>query len=331
MIIYRNTSTDPYFNMAAEQYLLDTAASPCAMLWRNSRAVVIGKNQNAEEQIDLAFCKAHGIVPVRRLTGGGAVFHDLGNVNFTFIAIGDAKKLDFAAFSKPITDALAKLGVKCRLSGRNDIVVDTEDGERKISGEAQCVYEAGGTKKVLHHGTLLFSADMSLLSGALLTDPEKMVSKGVKSVASRVVNIKDLIDTDLDVSGFLAFLEQSLAEEWGADPVGFSEADAAAVRKLADEKYATDGWLFGRYTRSASVKRKRFPFGTVEAALETSGGVIADIRFTGDFFGVKDVSLLSRSLIGTRLDEAGLAQALSCVGDYIHGARPGDITDLLLS
>ena len=331
MKLYRNTSTEPYFNMAAEQYLLDTEKSPCTMLWRNEKAVVIGKNQNAEEQIDLGFCRRNGISPVRRLTGGGAVFHDLGNVNFTFITPDDTKRLDFAAFSKPVIDSLSLLGVASRLSGRNDIVVDTDGGERKISGEAQCVYEAQGIKKVLHHGTLLFSADMSLLSGALRTDPAKMLSKGVKSVSSRVVNIKELLSCDLDVGEFLGFLEKCLSEHFGAAPVEFTAEEKAAIKRLADEKYSTGEWLFGRFAKSGITKRRRFDFGTVEAGLTLVSGVIESVVFSGDFFGAKDVSGLSEKLRGRPLTEDGIYPALETAGEYIHGATAKDIADLLLA
>lgn len=328
MILYENDSTDAYFNMAAEQYLLDTAGSPCAMLWRNGKAVVIGKNQNAAEQLDLRFCRENGITPVRRLTGGGAVFHDLGNVNFTFIVPDDSKKLDFAAFSRPVIGSLERLGLKCRLSGRNDIVADTADGERKISGEAQCVYEAGGTKKVLHHGTLLFSADLSLLAGALRADPAKMLSKGIRSVSSRVANVKDLIATDLDADGFLDYLKTDLAARTGAERRFFTDGEKAAIQKLADTKYASDEWLFGRFGRGG--KSRRFPFGTVGAEISEKDGAIESLRFTGDFFGAKDADVLAASLAGTRLSEQELMRALAHVGEYIHGATAADITRLLL-
>ena len=330
MILYRNTSFEPYFNMAAEQFLLDTVDSPCAMLWRNDKAVVIGKNQNAEEQLDLGFCRKNGITPVRRLTGGGAVFHDRGNINFTFITPDDTKKLDFTAFSAPIISALTRLGVSCRLSGRNDIVADTADGERKISGEAQCVYEANGVKKVLHHGTLLFSADLSLLAGALRADPEKMRSKGVRSVVSRVANISGLIDEKLDADGFLTYLENILSEELGAVVRGFTDDEKEKIRRLADEKYSTEEWLFGRFGRSGEIKRRRFPFGTVEAALTVEDGRLADVRFSGDFFGAGDITGLSEKLKGVPLEESALESALAGVDAYIHGANPCDVASLLL-
>ena len=194
MKIYITDRTDPYFNLASEQYLLDTENDEVFMLWRNEKAVIIGRNQNAYAEINKPFVDEHGIKVVRRLTGGGAVFHDLGNVNFTYIVPrSDCPTLDFERFSRPVINALRGLGVEAELSGRNDITVDG----RKISGNAQCVYN----NKVMHHGTLLFSADMSQMAGALNVDEEKIKSKGIKSVRARVCNLSEYLP-DMDVTEF---------------------------------------------------------------------------------------------------------------------------------
>ncbi|MBR4256441.1 MAG: lipoate--protein ligase family protein, partial [Clostridia bacterium] len=204
MKIYKNEITDPYFNLASEQYLLDTEEDDVFMLWRNRPSVIIGRNQNAYAEINRGFVTDNDIAVVRRLTGGGAVFHDLGNINFTFITKkGGADALDFARFCQPVIDALRALGVPAELSGRNDM---TADG-RKFSGNAQCVYNG----RVMHHGTLLFDADMNSMAGALNVDPEKMKSKGVKSVRARVCNLREFLP-DTDVVSLKTYLENSMGE-----------------------------------------------------------------------------------------------------------------------
>ena len=192
-----NSSLDPYFNLAAEQYLLERRdTAPVFMIWRNSPAVIIGKNQNAYAELNEAFIRENDIKVVRRLTGGGAVFHD---VNYTFISPKQgANALDFARFCAPIIEALCDLGANAVLSGRNDIEIDG----RKVSGNAQTVCG----DRILHHGTLLWSADLSKLAGALKVDPEKIASKGIKSVRSRVANIRDLIGSEMSATDFIDYL-----------------------------------------------------------------------------------------------------------------------------
>jgi len=271
MIIYRNTNNDPYFNLAAEQYLLDTKTGEMFMLWQNSRAVIIGKNQNAYAELDLDFVKKNDIKVVRRLTGGGAVFHDLGNINFSFIVPrAENEQLDFKRFTQPIIEALERLGVSnvC-LSGRNDITVEG----LKVSGNAQSVYNG----KTLHHGTLLYSSDMSLLSGALRVDEEKIKSKGIKSVRNRVTNIKDCLPYPIDTGDFVAYLEDYTSRLYGAEIVEFTEEEKRDIQKLADEKYSSWEWNFGRSKEYSVRKKKRYKFGGVCVDLSLEFGVIKDI------------------------------------------------------
>lgn len=190
MIIYINRNTEPYLNMATEEFLLRTVTEPSVMLWRNEPAVIIGKNQNAGENVSFDFTKANGIKVVRRLTGGGAVFHDLGNVNYTFIMPESDAPDSFSEFSEPIIRALRGLSISAEASGRNDLL----SNGKKFSGTARCGYKRDdGSTVIMHHGTLLFSADMSRLAGALITDTEKAKSKGIKSAAARVVNLCELL------------------------------------------------------------------------------------------------------------------------------------------
>ena len=318
-VIY-NSSTDPCFNLATEEYLLDREDDrPVFMLWRDAAAVIIGRNQNAYAEVNEPFIRDHNIKVVRRLTGGGAVFHDDGNINYTFIAPDDGTKtLDFAGFTAPIIAALRSIGVKAELSGRNDIVVDG----RKISGSAQCVRNG----RVLHHGSILWSADLSHLVGALNVDPEKIASKGIGSVRSRVANLRNLIGSDMDASGFMEFLFASCASA----PRVLTEDEVAAISAIRDAKYATWEWNWGKSKSFSIENKKRYPFGSVEIRCDADGGVIGEIEICGDFFGSEDTAALCDALRGVRMENGALTAALSDVGNFIAGATPEMIAGLIL-
>ena len=333
MKIYINDNTDPDFNLASEEYLLEHSDDDIFMLWRNSPAVIIGRNQNAFAEINFSFTGEHGIKVVRRLTGGGAVFHDLGNVNFTFIspAGGELSRgiraggLDFGYFTLPIVEALAGLGVTASLSGRNDIVADCGGESRKVSGNAQCVFPASdGKVKTMHHGTLLYSADMTSMQGALNVDPEKLKSKGVRSVRSRVANISDLIPADRrpDVEGFLDYLTDFAAKRFGTAAERFDDETVSGIRELARSKYSTDEWNIGKMGNFGLNRKKRFDFGTVGLGLDVREGRIARIRLDGDYFGVRDISELERALVGAFCSREEIRRRLigAGVGGYIAGA-----------
>ena len=338
MILVRNTNTEPYKNMAFEEYLLRTCDEPAVMLWRNEPAVIIGKNQNAREQVNFSFTESHGIKTVRRLTGGGAVFHDLGNVNYTFITPAtEDDRINFSYFCRPIINALAGLGIEASLSGRNDLVVP--DG-RKFSGTAACAFECGGKTKLMHHGTLLFSADMSYLSGALNVDPEKIRSKGIKSVKSRVTNLCEHIAPEfsrMKAEDFKEYLENYFIEN-GARLVIPDAHALHEIEKLAEEKYAGMEWLFGARTESgARVKAKRFDFGKVSVETELLYEVgkparIKKVKFSGDFFGTKPVDALEKMLCLTKAEKCDIIQKLeeAPLSAYIYGATPDEICSLIL-
>ena len=319
MIIIQNKSTDPYFNLAAEQYLIDNCDEDVFMLWRNEKTVVIGNNQNAYAEVDREYADTHGITVSRRLTGGGAVFHDLGNVNFSFIIPSDGKGIDFKRYTAPIIETLKKMGLSAELSGRNDILIDG----KKVSGNAQCVRNG----KVLHHGTLLYSADLSKVAGVLRVDPAKLQSKGIKSVQSRVANIKELMDTDMDVLDFMTAIEA----DFEGTKRGFTDTELSEITKLRDEKFATWDWIWGRSKAYTLTVRERYPYGSVEASVNTDHGIIKEVKLTGDFFGVGDITELTDSLAGLRYDYATVLAHLSKydIQRYIFGASAEDISKLL--
>ena len=321
MKLYLNESTDPYFNLAAEQYLMDTEPGEAFMLWRNEKAVILGRNQNAYAEINRPVAEERGIAVVRRLTGGGAVFHDLGNLNFTFIVPREAcPELDFVRFIRPVAEVLRRLGVPAEISGRNDL---TADG-RKISGNAQCVW--GG--KVMHHGTLLFSADLSDMADVLRVDPEKMRSKGIASVRSRVGNLREYLP-GMDVTDLARVLEESFAVLYGTGgAASFSPEQTAGIEKLKREKYASWEWNWGASPAFGKTVKKRFPYGGAELSFDSEHGVLTSVRLRGDFFGTAPVDELEERLVGCRLLRDELIPRLSDVGRYIHGASPEEIAEM---
>ena len=338
MIIYINRSTDPYFNMATEEFLLRKAQEPTVMLWRNEPAVIIGKNQNAGENVSFDFTRANGIKVVRRLTGGGAVFHDLGNVNYTFIMPESDAPDSFSEFSEPVIRAIRGLSINAEASGRNDLLAEG----KKFSGTARCGYKRDdGSTVIMHHGTLLFSADMSRLSGALITDPEKVKSKGIKSTAARVINLCELLPDDrkdMTAEGFMKYLERFFVDAEGATEREFSEADKAEIQKLSEEKYSTEKWLLRAGADDFDTeKKRRFDFGTVKIRLRCRAGevgmpaVIEKVRIEGDFIGDCDISGLEDALCGKYFEKNAVFSLLeeSDVVKYVRGADATALATLI--
>lgn len=324
-----NDSTDPYFNLASDEYILTSSEGDVFMIWQNSRAVIIGKNQNAWAEIDLPFIEREKIPVVRRITGGGAVFHDLGNVNFSFVTKNtDDSRLNFDKFTRPIVSYLRSVGIDAALDGRNDIVAEGF----KISGNAQCCgTNFRGESVVLHHGTLLFSADLGALAGALKVSKDKLRGKGIKSVSSRVKNISsyDTYRGPKDVKSFMKEILDCVAPE---GTVPFSPAERDAIDELKNKKFSTWEWNWGTSPSFENTLSRRFPFGTLEASFTCRDGAIEIIKFAGDFFGAADVSLLEDALAGTRFERTSLADALDAnretLEKSVSGAAPDDIVSL---
>jgi len=237
MRLIRNNSTDPALNLAAEEYLLHTAKDAICMLWRNERAVIVGRNQDAHKEIDQAYVEAHGISVHRRLTGGGAVFHDLGNINFTLIEPNARNFDNYAHFTADLIGFLATLGVEAACTGRNDVLIDG----KKICGNAQCVQNG----KVMHHGCILYEADLAMLSRALKPGPEKLRGKGIASVASRVANTRAYMAMELSAEEFLNGFAGYIKQRRNCMEYQFTEKERAQIRRLAEKKYASREWNYG--------------------------------------------------------------------------------------
>ncbi len=228
-------SVDPAYNLAFEETVLThRREGDYLLLWQNGTTIVVGQNQNAEAEINRAFVEANDIQIVRRMTGGGAVYHDLGNLNYSFITdAGDVERLTMDRFTRPVVDALRALGLNAEASGRNDILVDG----RKVSGTAQRLVKG----RILHHGTLLFDSDPEMVAGALRAAPEKFRSKSAKSVRSRVGNIRDALPEDMDLPAFWAYLKGAFAKD-GLQEETLSLEETAALEELKRSKYDSWAW-----------------------------------------------------------------------------------------
>ena len=303
-----NNSTDPHYNLAFEEYIFkNLEKEDFVLLWRNGPSIIVGKNQNTIEEINMEYVKDNNINVVRRVTGGGAVYHDLGNLNFSFITKAQSNLIDFKTYNIPIVRALEKLGVDCELSGRNDIVIEG----KKFSGIAQSIIK----DRVLNHGTLLFDSKLDTLSKALNVKRDKIESKGVKSVSSRVTNIKPYVKDDIDVLEFKEVLLKNIFEYFN-QPVEIyklSHEDKENIQKMVDEKYGTWEWNFG-YSPEFNYKGyKRFEGGGVEVRLHVVKGRIENCKIYGDFFGKGDIKNLEDKITGSKYDKNEINEVLEDV------------------
>lgn len=330
MKFIENNSIDPHYNLAFEEYIFKYLKSDeeFVLLWRNGPSIIVGKNQNTVEEINLEFVKENNINVVRRVTGGGAVYHDLGNLNFSFIVNADnSEKIDFKTYNVPIIKALEKIGVNCELSGRNDLVIDG----KKFSGIAQSITKG----RVLNHGTLLFDSKLETLSKSLNVKRDKIESKGVKSVASRVTNIKPYVKEDIDVLEFKQVLLKNIFEYFN-QPVEIyelSDEDRKNIQKMVDERYGTWEWNYGRSPKFNYKGYNRFAGGCVETRLQVENGLIEGCKIYGDFFGKGDVKELEDKLQGVKYDFDEVSDVLKDISmdDYLGRVTKEEFLECLFS
>ncbi len=320
--------TDAEWNLAAEQYVFDALPRDRSyfMLWQNRNAVIVGKYQNTLAEINADYVREKQIQVVRRLSGGGAVYHDLGNLNYTLISDAEGLgKLDLSFFCLPVLRALRALGLHAELNGRNDLTVDG----KKISGSSQYIRQG----RVMHHGTLLFDSDLDAVSRALHADAEKLESKGVASVRSRVGNIRPLLPKDLSLDAFRRLLLAQILAETPGEEYRFRPADLRAIEEIKNQRYARWEWNYGRSPSGSAEKKRRIEgCGTVSVFLTTDAGRIRSLSFRGDYFSTLEPELLAEKLVGIRLCEEDLNCALSDLdpGLYLHGMTREALIRLLL-
>lgn len=305
MLCIYHESTDPYFNVATDEFIFKNIDEDCFMLWRNDNAIIVGQYQNTLAEINYDYVKKNNIAIVRRLSGGGAVYHDLGNLNFSFTQKGqDSNLSDFAKFTKPIIDVLQRLEVNARLEGKNDLMIDG----LKISGNAEHIHK----NKILHHGCLLFSSDLKNVSEALKINPVKYIDKAIKSVPKRVTNISEHLKSPLRVEAFAKkVMEYVLSITPNARLYEFTESDKKQIQKLRDEKYATPEWNFGRSPDYNFKKAIRTPGGLLEMNLLVKKGVIEEVKIYGDFFSTQGIDSIEAALINIPHQEQAIRKALA--------------------
>lgn len=310
MIFIENEGqTNPKLNLALEEYILRnfSADHDYLLFYINEPSIIIGRNQNTLEEINHNYVVDHNIHIVRRVSGGGAVYHDFGNLNFSFITNHDGKSLNnFKKFTAPVIKVLKSLGLDAELKGRNDIQV----AEKKISGTAQ--FSTG--KRMVSHGTLLLDTDLGEVVNALQVKMSKIQSKGHKSVRSRVANISEFLKSPLKIEDFRQLVLEGLYEE--SEPFEayhLTPDEWKGVHQLKEEKYDTWDWNYGRSPKFNIQRSKRFPVGEIDLRIFVEKGLIKDVKVFGDFFGKEPVETLEQQLIGVRYDQQAIAEALKDV------------------
>lgn len=308
MIYIKNNSNNPYFNLAFEEYVFNNLNKDdeYLLLWQNEPTIVVGKHQNTIEEINMDIIKENNINVVRRLSGGGAVYHDLGNLNFTFIVKNkESSSFDFKKFTLPVIDALKKLGIEAEFNSRNDLAIKG----KKFSGNSQYMKK----NILLHHGTLLFNSDLEMLVKALNVSNEKIVSKGIKSVRSRVTNISEHLNLDINTSQFKELLLKYLFEGETIREYQLNEEEIREVEKLTKEKYMTWEWNYGKSPKFNVKKSQKFENGKIEVFINVEKGMIKNCKFYGDFFGSGDLRDVEEKLIGHRYDREEIENILSYI------------------
>ena len=312
-----NNSTDPYFNLAFDEYCLENIPSeePYFFLWRNRPAVIIGLNQNAYSEVNLDYLNSHGITLARRVTGGGAVYHDLQNMNYTIIGRNPSPQ--------PMVDALRSLGVPAELTGRNDIFVEG----RKVSGYARRVSH----DQEIIHGTLMYDVDLDTLTHVLDTPGSKMQAKGIASVKSRVANLKEYLPQFKSLDELQGALQEILSAGDGQMPL--SAEQVAEVRRQADEKFSTWDFIYGHSHEADFRCKAKLACGTVEADIRVDRGLIARLDFSGDFLFDTPAQELAAKMTGLRYAPAEVKAFLATqpVSTYFRGATPDDLAALLFT
>ncbi|HFZ6766082.1 TPA: lipoate--protein ligase [Streptococcus agalactiae] len=323
-----NTSNDPAYNVALEAYAFQklTDIDEIFILWINEPAIIIGRHQNTIQEINKEFIDKNGIHVVRRLSGGGAVYHDLNNLNYTIISNNTQEgAFDFQTFSKPVIDTLAKLGVKAEFTGRNDLEINGQ----KFAGNAQAYYKG----RMMHHGCLLFDVDMSVLGQALKVSKDKIESKGIKSVRARVTNIVDHLSDKITVQEFSDAILAQMKEEYPEmDEYVLSDAELSEIQAMRDNQFATWDWTYGKAPEYTIERGVRYPAGKITTYANVENSTIKSVKIFGDFFEVKPVDDIEKMLEGVRYDYKDVLAALKTVdtSQYFSRMTPEEITKAIV-
>lgn len=314
----------PYYNMAFEEYVLENPdfSGDYVFFYIHEPSVIIGKHQNAAAEINMEYARTHNIYIARRLSGGGAVYHDGGNLNFSFIARRRANQfVDFEPFTTPIITALASLGVSASLSGRNDLLIDG----KKFSGNAQCLWR----EQVLSHGTLMLDVNVAEMLSVLTPNVLKLTSKAIESVRSRVANLNDYLPEPMSAESLRSYLVSAFFPDGQIRERRLTATDIAAVEEKVKSKFGCWSYNIAPALSYSNVKTRKFPAGLITAGFDVGRGAIERISFSGDFFVNRPLEILEQRLLGVRIEEDALSRAIG-IQDVIVGLSTADICELLL-
>ena len=322
----KNPSTNPYYNMAFDEYCLESLPidEPVFFLWQNRPAVIVGFNQEVNTEVNLDYLKENGIDLVRRVTGGGAVYHDLENLNYTIVGRSEDLERDYPEYASLLAKALQTLGVPATLSGRNDILVEG----RKVSGYAKRVCK----NRLMVHGTLMYNVDVDVLTHVLNPSTTKLQSKGIASVRSRVANLCEYLPEIPDIQTFSQRLEEILSNNHSDTEYQLSETDLTNIQQLTDKKFATWEWNYGRSPKATLSHSARLACGTVEIHLTLAENRIASCRFGGDFLGNLSATDLESALIDVVYNTESIRERLSSftISDYFDKVTVEELIKLIM-
>lgn len=327
LYIDNNNITDPRINLAIEEYILKhlDIEETYLLFYINEPSIIIGKNQNTIEEINTKYVEEKGLHVVRRLSGGGAVYHDLGNLNFSFITKDDGESFhNFKKFTEPVIQALEKLGVDAELSGRNDIIAQG----RKISGNAQ--FSTKG--RMFSHGTLLLDSEIENVVSALKVKKDKIESKGIKSIRSRVANISEFLEQKLTTEEFKQLILNYIFDgEENIQRYELTEEDWKKINEISKERYQNWDWNYGKSPKFNLQHSNRFPIGQIDVRLEVKKGQVEQCKIFGDFFGVGNVEEIEEKLTGIRYERQEVAKALDNVDikHYFGNVTKEEFIDLV--
>lgn len=324
-----NKSNNPAYNIALEAYAFRELLSEdeIFILWINEPAIIIGKHQNTIQEINKEYIDAHGIHVARRLSGGGAVYHDLNNLNYTIISNkSEEGAFDFKTFSQPVIETLADLGIKAEFTGRNDLEING----KKFCGNAQAYYKG----RMMHHGCLLFDVDMTVLGDALKVSKDKIESKGIKSVRARVTNILDELPEKITVNEFSDKILAKMKETYpDMTEYVLSEDELAKIQKSADEQFGNWDWVYGKAPEYTIERNVRYPAGKINTFANVEKSIIKNIKIYGDFFGIKDVQDIEELLVGTRYENKDVLEKLKTIDttQYFSGMTVEEVAKAIVA
>ena len=320
-----NDSNETAYNIALEEFAFKKMLDEdmIFLLWINKPSIIVGRHQNTIEEINRDYVRENGIEVVRRISGGGAVYHDYNNLNYTIISKeNEDRAFDFKSFSVPVIKTLEELGVKAEFTGRNDLEIDG----KKICGNAQAYING----RIMHHGCLLFDVDLSVLAKALKVSKDKIESKGVKSVRARVTNIVDELPEKITVEEFKNLLLDYMKREYPEmTEYKLTEEDIAEINKAKEEKFGNWDWNYGKSPEYNIERKTKFPSGKVEIYANVVDSKIQDIKIYGDFFGIEDVAAVEDVLRGLPYEREDVLKALEDInlGRYFAGITAAEIAE----